>query len=866
MGEVYRAKDTRLEREVAIKILPDGFAHNEQLLARFQREAKTISSLNHPNICTLHDVGHEGGVHYLVMELIDGESLADRIAKGAIPIDQVMRLGAQIADALDRAHRQGIVHRDLKPGNVMLTKSGAKLLDFGLARSGVDVQPVSGLTDMPTQARPLTAEGTILGTFQYMAPEQLEGVEADARTDIFALGAVLYEAATGRRAFEGTNKTSLIAAIVTGRPAPISSLQPLTPPAFERVVQKCMEKDRDDRWQSAHDVASELRWISEAGSQVGVASPVIARRKRVELATRASLAALAIATLLLAGFLIKSRSTATRALVVDLQPPIDTQYASTGDYAGPAVISPDGETVAFVAWEKGGRRIWVRSLSSGETKPLVGTDDAMFPFWAPDSKRLGFSTGEKLKWIDVQGGATFDICKTGLIRGAAWGAGDRIAVTPDLFDPIYVVPAAGGELKAVTKIDTGRHTTHRWPSFLADGKHFVYLAAKHRDVTRDTGDLYLTSVDGGEPKLLLSGVSNAVSAGDRLLFVREGTLYAQKLASDGTFDGQPARLAGGILYDAGVFRAAISVSDSGRLLYYTGSVNDSRRLIKVDRTGRETGEFGEKALYFDFDLAPDGQKLAISAGDPLREIWVYDLKQKTRTRLTMNATWTGNGIWSPDGTLIYHAEVISDPAAKEQRKSRIVSRRLSDGKAEELFVSEKGFAQSCDVSPDGKELLFSIGGAGGLWKLPLSPKGPPVSLVEPGTDVEVSAHYSPDGRWIAYASKESGRQEVYVVARDNISRKWQVSTAGGGVPVWRPDGKELYFVDTKGPLLAVPVDVHGDELALGSPTELFTPPIGWGWYEPMSSEPTEFLMVVPERQANRPRLTLMTDWTRMLPK
>ncbi len=626
MGEVWRAKDTRLEREVAIKVLPASFAENEQFRARFEREAKTISSLNHPNICTLHDVGHEEGLHYLVMELIEGESLADRLAKGPLPVHEMLRYGSQIADALDRAHRQGIVHRDLKPGNVMLTKSGAKLLDFGLARSATEASPVQGLTEMPTQAKPLTAEGTILGTFQYMAPEQLEGVEADARTDIFALGAVLYEMSTGRRAFAGTTKTSLIAAIVTGQPEAISTIQPVTPPAFEHVVKKCLEKDPDERWQSAHDIASELRWISEAGSQAGVASPLIAKRKRMDVLLRGAVVLLLVAVAAL-GYLLGAKKAPedARRLVVDLSPPAGLEFSSLGDFGGPAVLSPDGRMIAFVMDDTGlggsgrartntsstpdlpGRKIWVRTLSTGELRSLPGTDAAIFPFWAPDSRRIGFATDDTLKWVDVTGGATFEICQNSLMRGGAWAPDDTILFAPGAFDGIYRVPASGGTPVAVTSVDGERYTTHRWPTVLPDGRHFLYLAAKHRDTSRDSGDVWLASLDGGEPRLLLTGTSNAVVAGDSVLFVRQRSLYAQEITDDGELQGQSRLLAENVLFDTGVFGGQISGSTTGRITYHTGGIGSaSRALVWIDRRGRVVEEFGEKDLFWDFDLSPDG--------------------------------------------------------------------------------------------------------------------------------------------------------------------------------------------------------------------------------------------------------------------
>src|SRR5688500_1322778 len=388
MGEVFKARDTRLERTVAIKGLPHEFAQNTQFRLRFDREAKTISQLDHPNICTLHDIGEHEGTSYLVMELLDGESLAERLAKGPLPLSDVFRYGSQIAEALDRAHRAGILHRDLKPGNIMLTRSGAKLLDFGLAKSAtIDIAP-----DGATQHKPLTQEGMILGTFQYMAPEQLEGLEADARTDIFALGALLYEMATGVRAFDGATKTSLIAAIVSQDPKPLAQIQPLTPPAFEHVVARCLAKRPDDRWQSAHDVAEQLRWISEVGSQAGVAAPVIARKRSRERLAWSLAAVFAIALGATGWLYARAAREAARTSVFDITAPTGMRFNAVGDNSGAAVLSPDGTMVTYSAVDGAKTELWLRVIATGETKAIAGTEGASFPFWSPDSRHIAFFT------------------------------------------------------------------------------------------------------------------------------------------------------------------------------------------------------------------------------------------------------------------------------------------------------------------------------------------------------------------------------------------------------------------------------------------------------------------------------------------
>src|SRR5581483_5056272 len=467
--------DTRLDRAVAVKILPHEFSKNAQLQIRFEREAKTISQLSHPNICTLHDVGNDNGIGYLVMELLEGESLADRLAKGPLPLPEVIRFGAQLAEALGKAHRAGIVHRDLKPGNVMLTKNGVKLLDFGLAKS-LDSAFVSTSTmqiDGATEHKPLTQEGTILGTFQYMAPAQLEGAEADARSDIFALGAVLYEMATGQRAFQGKNRTSLIAAIVSAQPRSITETQPMTPPALEHVVSRCLEKDPDDRWQSAQDVAEELRWISEAGSQVSVAAPIAMRRKHREWLAW-SVAALAVALLIPLSIAAYRSRTRTPSPVESAILPPDNSPFILGE--GPMQLSPDGRKLVFIAEVNGQPMLWVRTLANPIAQVLTGTEDASYPFWSADSRQIAFFAGGKLRRIDASGGPAQTICEAQPARGGTWSKDDVILFSI-VRDGIYRTVATGEKPVKITDVDTGGgEADHRWPWFLPDGKHFLYLA------------------------------------------------------------------------------------------------------------------------------------------------------------------------------------------------------------------------------------------------------------------------------------------------------------------------------------------------------------------------------------------------------
>jgi serine/threonine protein kinase len=868
MGEVYRARDTRLDRMVAVKVLPAHLTDNEELRQRLDREARLISQLSHPHICALYDVGHQDGVDYLVMEYLEGETLTDRLGRGPLPTEQVLRYGIQIADALDKAHRQGIVHRDLKPGNVMITKSGVKLLDFGLAklRAVASDGAFSAASVLPTRTdASLTAQGTILGTFQYMAPEQLEGSEADARSDIFALGAVLYEMATGKKAFSGKSQASLIAAILDATPPPISTVQAMTPPALDRVVKTCLEKDPEDRWQTAHDVMLELKWVAEGGSQAGLPAPVVARRRSRERLAWVVAGILAASTVGL-GILELRRPRSMKPVIrSSVLPPEKMSFSFVGGGAGPVSVSPDGRQLAFVASESGTKKqLWIRPLESQVAKPLPATADATYPFWSPDNRFVGFFADGKLKKIEVAGGPPLSICDAPDARGGSWNRDGTILFEPSFREPIHRVSANGGKSVPVTKLDVSRNeTTHRWPFFLPDGRNFLFFSGSHSTGAESELDaIFVGSLDGEKPKLLVNARSNAAYAAGHLLFVRQRTLLAQP------FDPKSLKLTGeafpiveNVQDDPGFFSAVFSVSDQGTLAYQqAGDSTGLSELTWVDRSGKKIDVLGDPADYLEPRISPDGRKVAVTIGDP-GDVWIYDLARRVRTRLTFSGSDDFAPTWSPDGTRV---------AFSSQRSGNgdIYARAASGTGTDELLSTSNVFKVPNSWTPDGRYLAYiAFQGAPGskadLWILSL-PDRKTSPLLQSQFD-ELQGAFSPDGRWLAYASNESGRFEIYVQPFPGPGGKWQISTSGGIQPRWARGGRELFFVAPEGRIMSVEIRT-GTTVEAGTPRALFATPLKNAPGPPydVSSDGQRILLNRPIGEESSPPITLVQNWTALL--
>lgn len=821
MGEVYRAKDTRLGRDVAIKILPKEMSADPARKHRFEREAKTISSLNHPQICVLYDVGHQDDIDYLVMECVEGETLGKRLEKGPLPLEQVLKYGAQIADALDKAHRAGIVHRDLKPGNVMLAANGAKLLDFGLAKPAAAL--ASGVTlTAAVSTTPVTQEGTIVGTFHYMSPEQVEEKEVDGRSDIFSLGAVLYEMATGNRAFEGKSVASLMAAILEHDPQPISTLQPTTPRAVERLVKKCLAKEPDLRWQSAADLANELEWIAADRLQLQeIAQP--SRGKRLLLFPLFVLA-------LVVGFITAYfglRASTPKKIHASILAPFGTTFAFAGNTPGPLAVSPDGTRIVFAAFHAGRKQLlWVQSLDSGTAQPLEGTEGATYPFWSPDNGSIGFFADRKLKTVGATGGSTQIVCDALDGRGGTWNKEGIIVFAPSNDDALYKVPAAGGTATPVTRVDQARgQSDHRWPFFLPDGRHFLFFTRSYT-IPAATG-VYVASLDSSEPTQILRNESHAKLAfPGYLLFVKGDILMAQSFGIRNLQPtGDPFPLAENVQVNSDYDQALFSTSDNGVLAYQEGTAQGSSQLALLNRNGKQSKLLADRADFRNAALSPDGERLVvglIDSHDGSQDLWIYDLKRDVKTRFTFSADLKGTAVWSRDG-----AEIVF---SKSEKGSFYLWRKASNGAGNEDLAraagGEKIEGHPGSWSKDGRYIALIREGspaqrAGSeLWVAPAFGDRKPFPFIQGSFDV-ATPKFSPDGKWLAYASNESGRYEIYVTPFPAKSTKLQISSIGGRWPLWRQDGKEIYYVDSGGEVTAAEVNINGSELSVGKTQKLF---------------------------------------------
>jgi serine/threonine protein kinase/Tol biopolymer transport system component len=873
MGQLYRARDTRLNRTVAVKLLSPALADDPRFRARFEREAQAVASLTHPNICTLYDVGHQDEVDFLVLEYLEGETLDMRLARGPLPFDQALTCAIAMASALDAAHRHGIVHRDLKPGNIFLVRGSgsgappvAKLLDFGLAKPAAPALVGVGASLEPPPPA-LTAQGTILGTLQYMAPEQLEGREADTRSDIFAFGTVVYEMFAGKKAFEGKSRVSLIGAIMHLDPAALSASQPLTPPLLDRIVKKCLAKDPDERWQSAHDVGSQLRWLVDAGAATplvdsGAASLRHRRRETIAWTLAALMASTALA-LGLRGRHVGVGDDVRHVIRATVLPPENWRLTGVQP-PNRLALSPDGRRLAFVAVGADGRRkIWIKSLDKANAEPLGGTDDALSPFWSPDSRFIGFFAAGRLKKIDASGGPELTVSdvpgiapgdtRTFVVRGTWSENGVILFGSPG---GLYRLDSAGKPV--LVSPDRGV-----LPFFLPDGTHFVYRVPSAGGVAPG---IYVGRLDSDEQRPLLQGVlSQAMYSDGHLLYVRDQTLMAQRFDPDRLeLSGEAVPLAKPVGTGSGG-NSAFSASATGVIAYEAADDIDApSRLLWFDRAGKQLGSIGNEADYRHVELSWKGDRLVasiVAPGNIAPDLWLFDLSRGSSARFTSSPGNKASAVWSPDDERIVFDE-------RDSRESGGLYEKSSDliGEARRFIepAPSGSVYRALGFSRDGRFISLERPPGPSAVILPLQGDRRPIPLIAG----QIEARLSPDGQWIAYASRESGRYDLYVAPFPGRTGKaLKISLDGGGRPRWRRDGNELFFASNDRRLMSVEVHTERGGFQIGVPKPVLDTRVKGlenGWPYEVSPDGRRVLLNVPTTTAQT--ITLLVNWTALLRK
>ncbi len=861
MGEVYLAKDTKLDREVAVKVLPRAFSENKERLARFEREAKLLASMNHPNIAAIHELEESDGVHFLALEYVPGETLAERIRRGPVPIDEALPLFQQIAEGLEAAHEKGVIHRDLKPANIKVTPEGkVKVLDFGLAKAMAGETPTQQLSESPTITRDATETGVLLGTAPYMSPEQARGKAADKRTDIWAFGCCLYEALTGKAAYLGETVTDTIAKIVEREPD-WEALPATTPILIQSLLRRCLHKEADRR---IHDIADvrieleshgELEW-GEADGQRRQAQGLSATRFREKVAW-ALAAALGLLSAVVAVWHFTSPSMAVRPIRLSILPPSHVKF-SLVQFA----VAPDGSMLAHVGITPDGKRgLYVRPLDSVEPRLLAGTDDANLPFWSPDSRFIGFFAEGKLKKVLSAGGVPEILCDAHSHRGGTWGRHNEIVFSSE--GRLQLIPAEGGQPVQVVELNHARKETgHLHPYFLPDGRHFLYLA---RSTDEGLSGVYIGSTESQETKRLLSAHLNAEYAPPGYLLVaNQDRLTAQQFDSTSfELTGDPFTVAESVRYNPGLGLAGFSVSDNGVLLYHSGEIAGLQQPLWFDRDGTNVGAAGPTGVYDVGDatdpgivsLSPDGRSFAAERVDVLTgnvDIWLTNLLRGTSSRFTMHPSQDTAPIWSPDG------QQIAFSSSRDGNWNVFHKPIRSTGEGMPVRTLNNAI-RATSWSPDGRHLLCeSRVDSWDSWLLPFSDDEEPFPITETPFD-ERQGRFSPDGKWISYTSVESGSPEIYVQPFPSSGEKWQVSTGGGTDSRWRADGKELFYLRLDQALMSVEIDPTDPALQIGTPKPLFETgirPFG-GAYD-VTGDGQRFLITTITQE--RSSITVVLNW------
>jgi serine/threonine protein kinase/Tol biopolymer transport system component len=916
MGEVYKARDTRLDRVVAVKVIQTHVAASPEFRERFDREARAISSLDHPHICTLYDVGHESDADFLVMQFLEGETLADRLARagkprsdpsrppssspgtlattttamsrGPIALETTLKYAAEIAHALDAAHRRGIVHRDLKPGNIMITKAGTKLLDFGLAKLAAEEAGTFGVGEGATRTSPLTGQGAILGTLYYMSPEQLEGRAVDARSDIFSFGAVLYEMLTSRRAFDADSQAGTIAAIIGADPPALGDLADVrtTLPvvahrALDRLLRRCLAKNPDDRWHSAADLADELSWINEERLR-GVTEPAAASAAVPAMATASryreriwmAVAGMAVAALAAVAVWWYPRpvSNPTAVAFTVVAPPGESLSLGPGLQA----VSPDGQRLAFTTGTGDSLRLWIRAIGSTEPRLLDRTAGAWHPFWSPDGRSVAYSGpggATPLRRLDIEGGAPLTLAPEASGRGTWGSAGVIVFSGPD--GRLYRVAETGGAPAVAVDLDAARQETSlAWPHFLPDGRRFLFLA---RSADRTKAAIFLASLDAPGRTHVVDAFSSVEYADGFLFYQREGTLMAQPFdESSGRITGEAIPTIEHLRYNTGNGRAAFSVSPSGVLAYCLGGdtgLNTARTITWFDRAGAALGQVGSPGPYGNALLSPDGRQLVVvdegRQETPARTLWLVDVERGVPTRFTVGANEELNPVWTADGSSIVFRAIRRDG------RTGIYQRGAGGGATSDDLLLADESAVPTGFSPDGQILLFARGSFPNqqVWSVAAS-GGDPVAVFPGSTTNDSLARFSPDGKWIAYTSVESARfadGQIYIQPFPADGRRIRISTTNGYDARWTADQRQIVYRTNDGGIEAVDLTPDGGTLRPSTPKRLFAARrIGaLNWSFDMTPRADRFLVVVPpdrsSDEADVP-ITVIVNWTSTLPK